>query len=96
MPTPYSATREDFGLGSPALQALDSASQARQATEGSSDLSNKQRRATKSGRNEHELDQEATAALLMLNHDRRNWRASKDSASSRGTGGMSVKDLLSG
>lgn len=96
MPTPYSATREIFGLGSPALKALDSASQARQASEGSSELSDKQRRTTKTGRSEHELDQEATAALLMLNHDRRNWRGSKDGTSGRGSGGMSVKDLLSG
>lgn len=35
-------------------------------------------------------DQEATAALLMLNTDRRSWSGSK------GVRGMSVKDLLSG
>ena len=58
-------------------------------------LLEKQRRATKSGRSEHELDQEATAALLMLNHDRRNWRGSREGEASRGNGGMSVKDLLS-
>lgn len=96
MPTPYSATRENFIIGSPALKALDSVPQIRQATEGSSEAFDKQRREPKAGRSEHELDQEATAALLMLNHDRRNWRSEKDGASRSGNGGMSVKDLLSG
>jgi hypothetical protein len=57
------------------------------------------------GRSELELDQEATAALLMLNSDRRQWRgvgvakAAGDDSNSRrssGGGGMSVRDLLSG
>jgi hypothetical protein len=54
-------------------------------------------------RSELELDQEATAALLMLNTDRRQWRgtgvtkaAGDDSNSRRSSGGMSVRDLLSG
>jgi hypothetical protein len=73
-----------FGLGSPALKPVDSsASTLRQIAEGASELSEKQRLTPaaagkangKSGRSEHELDQEATAALLMLNNDRRNWRA---------------------
>jgi hypothetical protein len=59
-----------------------------------------------SSRSELELDQEATAALLMLNSDRRQWRgvgvvakAAGDDSNSRrssGGGGMSVRDLLSG
>lgn len=47
-------------------------------------------------RSEQELDHEATAALLMLNSDRRSWRASQNSNTNSGTGGMSVRDLLSG
>jgi hypothetical protein len=60
----------------------------RQIAEGANELNEKQRLTAtavaaakanqangKSGRSEHELDQEATAALLMLNNDRRNWRA---------------------
>ena len=50
-------------------------------------------------RNELELDQEATAALLMLNCDRRVWRGSGSGDDGRrvsGGGGMSVRDLLSG
>lgn len=58
-------------------------------------------------RSELELDQEATAALLMLNSDRRQWRGvgaakaagddtSNNSRRSSGGGGMSVRDLLSG
>lgn len=47
-------------------------------------------------RSEQELDHEATAALLMLNSDRRSWRASQSSNTNSGTGGMSVRDLLSG
>lgn len=54
-----------------------------------------------------ELDQEATAALLMLNSDRRVWRGREGRGGSgagggeerRGSGvpgGMSVRDLLSG
>lgn len=66
-------------------------------------------------RSEHELDHEASAALLMLNHDRRSWVGGSEGASagngtnakrrtlaagtggsSSSSGGMSVKDLLSG
>lgn len=99
---PHSSTRETFGLGSPALKPLDSNHHhLRQIAEGaSSELADKnhQRRRSQhlkpaSGRSEHELDQEATAALLMLNTDRRNWR---DAEGQRSTTGMSVRDLLSG
>ncbi|CAK1355372.1 hypothetical protein CB0940_00898 [Cercospora beticola] len=86
-----------FGLGSPALKPIDSASHLRHIAEGATaELSDKQR-GSRIGRSEHELDQEATAALLMLNHDRRNWRAAQhepEPARSSSTG-MSVKDLLS-
>ncbi|KAK1074691.1 hypothetical protein LTR12_008932 [Friedmanniomyces endolithicus] len=55
----------------------------------------------------HDLDREAAAALSMLNHDRRGWRAAGtgssavmgDGAAGGGGGGstgMSVRDLLSG
>lgn len=93
---PYSASRENFGLGSPALKALDSTRHHRQTSQGASDLSDNRQETKKSGRSEHELDQEATAALLMLNHDRRNWRASKGAETKPGSTGMSVRDLLSG
>ncbi|KAF2211605.1 hypothetical protein CERZMDRAFT_85377 [Cercospora zeae-maydis SCOH1-5] len=86
-----------FGLGSPALKPIDSASHLRQLAEGAAaELSDKQR-APRMGRSEHELDQEATAALLMLNHDRRNWRATQHEPepSRSSSTGMSVKDLLS-
>lgn len=85
-----------FGLGSPALKPLDSSSHLRHIAEGATELSDKQRSASKSGRRERELDQEATAALLMLNHDRRNWRAAQEAEGGRSSTGMSVKDLLSG
>ncbi|CZT16946.1 uncharacterized protein RCC_02780 [Ramularia collo-cygni] len=76
-----------FGLGSPALKPVDSASALRQIAEGATELSDQQRFARKTGRTERDQDHEATAALLMLNHDRRN--------SVRQTTGMSVRDLLS-
>ncbi|OJD38680.1 hlh transcription [Diplodia corticola] len=41
-------------------------------------------------------DHEATAALLMLNSDRRSWSGANSTASTPGSRGMSVKDLLSG
>lgn len=53
-------------------------------------------------RSELELDQEATAALLMLNSDRRQWRGpngfgkGEEDRRASGGGGMSVRDLLSG
>lgn len=84
-----------FGLGSPALKPVDSSTHLRQIAEGATELSEKQRPSGKSGRSEHELDQEATAALLMLNHDRRSWRAAEVEPG-RASTGMSVKDLLSG
>ncbi|KAK1077264.1 hypothetical protein LTR33_008232 [Friedmanniomyces endolithicus] len=62
-----------------------------------------------SGRkSDHDLDREAAAALSMLNHDRRGWRAAGTSGSGGaviegaagggggGSTGMSVRDLLSG
>lgn len=101
-------TGPGFGLGSPALQPLDSGSQAhhlRQIAEGVSEqLSAEQSRAAtprQGARSELELDQEATAALLMLNSDRRQWRGTGigkagDERRGSGAGGMSVRDLLSG
>jgi hypothetical protein len=110
-----------FGLGSPALKPVDSSAPTlRQIAEGANELNEKQRLAAtaaakaakangKSDRSEHELDQEATAALLMLNNDRRNWRAGQQQPppppsqsqpesdpTSRSSTGMSVRDLLSG
>jgi len=92
-----------FGIGSPALKPVDSAHHLRQIAEGATEaLSERQRLAAtgaKAGRSEHELDQEATAALLMLNNDRRSWRTGHESSSSdpsRSNTGMSVRDLLSG
>lgn len=85
-----------FGLGSPALKPADSAHTLRQIAEGATELSEKHRTTAKSGRSEHELDQEATAALLMLNNDRRSWRSARESDSGRANAGMSVRDLLSG
>lgn len=41
-------------------------------------------------------DHEATAALLMLNNDRRTWNGLESKLSTPGSRGMSVKDLLSG
>lgn len=96
MSAPYSASRESFGLGSPALKILDSNHNSSQIPECSSERSEQREQASKSGRSEQELDHEATAALLMLNNDRRNWRTSKQCDSNRGNGGMSVRDLLSG
>lgn len=93
-----------FGLGSPALKPIDSAAQLRHIAEGATELSEKQQQPNKrarAGRSEQDLDQEATAALLMLNHDRRNWTAQQQrdanpDPSSRSSTGMSVRDLLSG
>ena len=71
----------------------------------------KQRTANHQSRSESELDQEATAALLMLNHDRRRhgheWPGvgavgpPQDVVGGAGraassSAGMSVRDLLSG
>ncbi|KXT06427.1 hypothetical protein AC578_6045 [Pseudocercospora eumusae] len=96
-----------FGLGSPALKPLDSAGHLRQIAEGATELSEKhghsqaQRPASKGRRDEseHQMDQEATAALLMLNHDRRSWKAANAPREEGGdcrSSGMSVRDLLSG
>ena len=85
-----------LGLGSPALKPVDSASTLRHIAEGAQDLSERQGPINKAGRSERELDQEATTALLMLNHDRRPRRAAQDADSGRSGAGMSVRDLLSG
>ncbi|KAK3658090.1 hypothetical protein LTR56_001946 [Elasticomyces elasticus] len=106
-----------FGLGSPALRPLDSQGpigsySLRKVAEGAVELAGGQQangRPT-TRRSDHELDQEAAAALSMLNHqDRRSsWRnagtgatGSSDGAGAAagagaGSGGMSVRDLLSG
>ena len=103
-------TGPGFGLGSPALQPLDSGSQAhhlRQIAEGATDQLSSDRELSRTAtprqgaRSELELDQEATAALLMLNSDRRQWRGTGigkpgDGRRESGGGGMSVRDLLSG
>jgi hypothetical protein len=103
-------TGPGFGLGSPALQPLDSGSQAhhlRQIAEGATDQLSSDRELSRAAtprqgaRSELELDQEATAALLMLNSDRRQWRGTGigkagDDRRGSGAGGMSVRDLLSG
>jgi hypothetical protein len=97
MPSSAGPYREHFGLGSPALKPLDSSQHLRHVAESASDLSEKQRSGmSKTRRSEHELDQEATAALLMLNHDRRDWRAAQSTEAARSSTGMSVRDLLSG
>jgi hypothetical protein len=103
-------TGPGFGLGSPALLPLDSSSHAqhlRQIAEGATDQLSSDREQSRTAtprqgqRSELELDQEATAALLMLNCDRRQWcgtgigKAGDDRRGSGG-GGMSVRDLLSG
>jgi hypothetical protein len=101
-----------FGLGSPALKPLDSNTHSlRQIAEGATQLSERRPSAVvgaggRQQRSEHELDQEATAALLMLNNDRRQWKniqpqpAGSEGGDERNrtgnTGGMSVRDLLSG
>lgn len=104
-------TGPGFGLGSPALQPLDSSSSQahhlRQIAEGATDQLSSDREKSRAAtprqgvRSEQELDQEATAALLMLNSDRRQWRGSGigkagDDRRGSGGGGMSVRDLLSG
>lgn len=96
LPTPYSATKEIFGLGSPALNPINSSQQARRGADGDSKISSQRRQTMKNRRSEQELDQEATAALLMLNNDRRSWRTSPEGGHGRSSTGMSVKDLLSG
>lgn len=90
------AAPPSFGntLGSPALKPVDS--HLRQIAEGATELTEAQRVAPRGSRSENELDQEATAALLMLNHDRRNWRSAQhEPESTRSSTGMSVRDLLS-
>nr|POE56874.1 hypothetical protein CFP56_70126 [Quercus suber] len=84
-------TYGNFGIGSPALKPVDSAHHLRQIAEGATELSEKQRSALKSiaGRSEKDLDHEATAALLMLNNDRRTWRAAQDPETMRSSTGMS-------
>jgi hypothetical protein len=88
-----------FELGSPALKPLDSSSShhLRHIAETAATLEEQQRSTVSppksSARSERELDHEATAALLMLNHDRRSWR---EETGRSGSTGMSVRDLLSG
>lgn len=84
-----------FGLGSPALKPADSSPHLRHMAEGAVELSEKRKTAANGGRSEQELDHEATAALLMLNHDRRNWRPAHGPETGRSSTSMSVKDLLS-
>jgi hypothetical protein len=98
MPKSAGPYRETFGIGSPALKPLDSAHQLRHIAGSASELSERRRPASaKTGRSEQELDEEATAALLMLNHDRRSWQKSQHNYEPGRTGtGMSVRDLLSG
>ncbi|KAK0823675.1 hypothetical protein LTR73_008368 [Friedmanniomyces endolithicus] len=105
-----------FGLGSPALRPMDSGTSQslRMMAEGGMELAEKQRAGGTgrgnggSGRkSDHDLDREAAAALSMLNHDRRGWRAAGTGAGSGGavvegavggggSTGMSVRDMLSG
>jgi hypothetical protein len=86
-----------FGLGSPALKPLDSAPHLRHIAECAAELSERQRQMSAAPTREQEMDQEATAALLMLNHDRRNGRhVSCEGSRPRSGKGMSVRDLLSG
>lgn len=88
----------NFGIGSPALKPIDSLHHLRQMAEGATELSDTHRRPSKPlvGRSETDLDHEATSALLMLNHDRRNWRTGQEPEVPRSNTGMSVRDLLSG
>ena len=88
--------RDTFSLSSPALKPLDSTQHLHNVAGRPPDLSEKRRPTSRAGRSEHELDQEATTALLMLNNDRRNWSGSRGNDASRSNTGMSVRDLLSG
>lgn len=80
--------REAFGLGSPAIAPMEGRVQSgwRSAEGGSTVVV------------EGEMDREATAALLMLNCDRRSWGAVNGGVGEkeRKGGGMSVRHLLSG
>ena len=97
LPHHMSAVNHALGLGSPALKPTDSASALRSIAEGASELSDQQRYVHSSpARGERDPDHEATAALLMLNHDRRNRSTHQESESGRSNAGMSVRDLLSG
>ena len=97
MPASVALHRDTIGIGSPALGAMDSATLTRNGTDERSEVGENERPiSSTTGRSEHELDREATAALLMLNNDRRNWRSSQTSDGGRFNNGMSVRDLLSG
>ena len=99
MPASAGPQRDSFGLGSPALKPLDSSHYPRYHADAAPAFSEQRRpTSTKHGRSEHELDREATAALLMLNHDRRDWRRSEQGPIGRNSTstGMSVRDLLRG
>ena len=89
--------RDTFGLGSPALKPVDSTQHPQQRPEGASAAPEKLGSGlSKTARSEHELDQEAMAALLMLNTDRRDSRPSHEGRRGKSHTGMSVRDILSG
>ena len=97
MPTSACPNGDTLGLGSPALKPLDSIQHPRQVAGSVSAPSSKPRPGSlRTGRSEQELDQEAMAALLMLNSDRRDWRASQEHGRQKANPGMSVRDLLTG
>jgi hypothetical protein len=80
-------TYGNFGLGSPALKPVDSDNRLRQIAEGATqqlsagaDRQQVRSEGGRSDRSEQELDQEAAAALSMLNNDRRSWRPGAVSA----------------
>jgi len=105
-----------FRVGESGVEAdgLGTSQSLRMMAEGGMELAEKQRAGGTgrgnggSGRkSDHDLDREAAAALSMLNHDRRGWRAAGTGAGSGGamvegavggggSTGMSVRDLLSG
>ena len=94
---PNSGSREVFGLGSPALKPLDALQRSGQSVTKTRGPPSAQPSQMSQGRqSQSELDKEATAALLMLNNDRRDWRSARESDVGRDSSGMSVKDLLSG
>lgn len=86
----YNPPSGHFGIGSPALKPMDSL---RQIAEGATELSEKRKGGGGSGnggrRRDEEMDHEATAALLMLNHDRRQWRPAGPSPTEAAAGGES-------
>jgi len=87
----------NFGIGSPALKAVDSGHTIRPVTGGAMESSNIQgrHRAANDTRSDQDLDHEAAAALSMLNNDRRSWRPPVPASADVSRSGMSVRDLLS-